>query len=350
MNHRKSPLGKTGLLVNPVGFGGIPIQRLSPEESDAVVGKALEAGINFFDTSRIYTDSEEKLGRVFPRFPRDHFYIASKTFSRTAQQALDDLETGLRLMKTDYIDLYQLHNISSEDDLNKVLAPGGVLEILSGAQKQGKIRFIGITGHKPPLLLKALHAFPFATVQVPFNYIEQICLEELIPYARANGVGVIAMKPLAGGALKNISANFRFILLNGADVIIPGMDSALQVQENLAAIQELTPPTPEELEGLEQEKNTLGETFCRRCEYCMPCPQGLPISFLHVLRGYYYRYRLEKWTVERIQALPKSYRDCNQCRACVQKCPYELDSPGIFSETWERIAREQGLNPLNPTN
>lgn len=333
-------LGKTGMQVNPVGFGGIPIQRLTPEESDRVVRKALDMGINFFDTSRIYTDSEEKLGRVFSQYPRDSFYIASKTFSRDSEQAVKDLETGLKLLKTDYIDLYQCHNIGNEADLEKVLAPGGVVETLQAAQKQGKIRHIGITGHKPPLILKALKAFPFSTVQVPMNYIEQAALDELVPYAGENNIGVIAMKPVAGGAFKNALINFRFILTHGVDVIIPGMDDEKQVEENLSILRNLTAPTPEEIGLLEQEKQELGESFCRRCEYCMPCPEGLPISFLHVLRAYYFRYRLKDWAMERINALPKSFKDCIECYECVKKCPYELDNPKIFKETWEQIRKE----------
>lgn len=334
------PLGKTGMQVNPVGFGGIPIQRLTPEESDRVVHKALEMGINFFDTSRIYTDSEEKLGRLFSQFPRDSYYIASKTFSRDGQQAEKDLETGLKLLKTDYIDLYQCHNIGSESDLEKILAPGGALEKLQAAQQQGKIRHIGITGHKPPLMLKALKAFPFSTVQVPMNYIEQAALEELVPYARENKIGVIAMKPVAGGAFKNVLINFRFILTHGVDVIIPGMDAEKQVVENLSILQNLTAPTTEEIALLEQEKQELGSSFCRRCEYCMPCPEGLPISFLHVLRAYYFRYGLKEWAMERINALPKAYKDCIECYECVKKCPYELDNPKIFKETWVQIMKE----------
>ncbi|MCP4219152.1 MAG: aldo/keto reductase [bacterium] len=336
-------LGKTGLKVNPVGFGGIPIQRLSAAESDAVVQKALDMGINFFDTSRIYTDSEEKLGRIFSRGWRDKIIIASKTFSRTAQQATEDLETGLKQLKTDYIDLYQLHNIGNDGDLEKVLGPGGALEALQKAKQEGKIRHIGITGHKPPMLLKALDAFDFETLQVPLNYIEQACLETLVPKAREKGMGIIAMKPVAGGAFKNVPLGLRFILTHGADVVIPGMDNPQQVVENLSILPPagrdtgIQAPDKNELALLEKEKEVLGDHFCRRCEYCMPCPQGLNISFLHSLSAYYFRYDLKDWAVGRINSLPKSFKDCNQCGQCVDKCPYDLDIPGIFKENREKI-------------
>lgn len=329
-------LGKTGLKINPMGFGGIPIQRLSVEESDRVVNEAIDKGINFFDTSRIYTDSEEKLGRVFSQYPRDRVVIASKTFSRDAENAAKDLETGLKLLKTDYFDIYQLHNIGNEFDLQKVLAKGGALEALIKAKEQGKIRHIGITGHKPPMLIKALNSYDFETVQVPFNYIEQGCLDELVPLAKEKGMGIIAMKPVAGGAFKNVPLVLRFILTHGADVVIPGMDAVEQVSENLTALEKLGEPlTKVELDILEGEKQVLGDEFCRRCEYCMPCPQGLPIAFLHVLRAYYLRYGLKEWALDRVNALEKSYKDCTGCSDCIDKCPYDLDTPGIFKETLE---------------
>jgi predicted aldo/keto reductase-like oxidoreductase len=335
------PLGKTGLKVNPIGFGGIPIQRLSPQESGKVIKKALDMGINFFDTSRIYTDSEEKLGRIFsqPQYKdkRETFIIATKTFSREGKPAAKDLETGLKLLKTGYIDLYQCHNIGNDEDLQKILAPGSVLDVLQKAREKGKIRNIGITGHKPTMLMKALKAFDFDTVQVPLNYIEQACLEELVPYAKERGIGVIAMKPVGGGAFKHVPLVLRFNLTHGADVVIPGMDSEHQVIENLSVLENLNPLTGEEMAVLQKEKEVLGENFCRRCEYCMPCPQGLPIPFLHVLRAYYFRYNLQDWALERMNNLPKSYKDCIECGECVKKCPYELDTPGIFKETWEEI-------------
>ncbi|MCU0287015.1 MAG: aldo/keto reductase [Acidobacteria bacterium] len=331
-------LGKTGLKVNPIGFGGIPIQRLTFEESDKLLKTALDMGINFFDSSRVYTDSEEKFGRVFSQYPRDKFIIASKTFSRDAENATADLETALKLLKTDYIDLYQCHNISGEDQIEKTFGPHGAIEALLKAQKEGKIRFIGITGHKPPILMQALRIFPFATVQVPLNYIEQACVPELLPYAKEKGLGIIAMKPVAGSAFKNVPLALRFSLAAGADVVIPGMDAVYQLAENLTALEKPGPLNTAELTILEEEKKGLEANFCRRCEYCMPCPQGLPISFLHVLRAYFLRYNLQTWALERIANLPKSYKDCIACGECIKKCPYELDSPRIFKETLAAVS------------
>jgi hypothetical protein len=333
-------LGATGLKVRRIGMGGIPIQRLELKQSDLVLEKALAAGINFFDTARIYTDSEKKLGRVLPRH-RGQVIIASKSFSREAAVILRDIDSSLEQLRTDYIDIYQCHNIASENDLTKALADDGAVAGLVRAREQGKIRHIGLSGHKPRIVKKALALFPFATIQVPCNFIETDALAELVPLARQRQVGVIAMKPIGGGNIREIHLNFRFIFSQGIDVAIPGMDSEKQVAENVAALGNLSPLTCEETARLQKEKDRLGNQFCRRCEYCMPCPQGLPIAFLHVLKNYYFLYDLQDWVWERIDSLAKTYKDCAACGECVKKCPYHLNMPEIFRVTWEKMLADK---------
>jgi predicted aldo/keto reductase-like oxidoreductase len=333
---REVQLGATGLKVMRMGMGGIPIQRLAVDQADRLLENAVGAGINFFDTARIYTDSESKFGRVLSRH-RGQVVIASKSFSRGAAAILQDIDSSLAHLKTDYIDIYQCHNIASEDDLAKALADDGALAGLVKAREQGKIRHIGLSGHKPGIVQKALFAFPFATIQIPCNFMETDALADLIPLAKKLQIGVIAMKPIGGGNIKEINLNFRFIFNQGIDVAIPGMDSEKQVAENVAALENLTPLAFEETARLQKEKDRLGDSFCRRCEYCMPCPQGLPISFLHVLKNYYFLYDLQDWVWERISSLAKTYKDCAACGECVKKCPYHLDMPEIFRTTWEKM-------------
>jgi len=335
-------LGKTGLNVHRIGFGGIPIQRLSMEEAERLIRYALDRGINFFDTARGYTDSERKLGQVLSR-KRSQVLIASKSFGRDGVSIRRDLETTLRELDTDYIDLYQFHNLASVPDLERVTAPGGALEELVKAREHGKIRLIGITGHKPWIVLKALRLFTFATIQIPFNFMETTALDELIPAARTAGVGIIAMKPIGGGNIQARSANFRFIFQKGIDIAIPGIDQIAQVDDNLSVLEKLRAPTVAEMKALEREKARLGNDFCRRCEYCQPCPQGLPVAFLHVLKNYFYLYDLKDWVLERLAALNKTYDDCTSCRSCVEKCPYHLDSPEVFRRTGEAIHQYQEL-------
>jgi hypothetical protein len=324
-----------------MGMGGIPIQRLEASASDRVLEKAVDAGIGFFDTARGYTDSESKLGRVLPRY-RQRVLIATKSFSRGAAEIMLDIETSLRLLRTDYIDIYQCHNVAGEADLEKILAADGALAGLALAQRQGKIRHIGISGHKPRIVAMALERFDFATIQVPANFMETEAMGDLIPGARQRGVGVIAMKPVGGGNIREVALNFRFIFNQGIDIAIPGMDSEAQVAENVAALADLSPLDAGETARLQLEKERLGDRFCRRCEYCMPCPQGLPISFLHVLRNYYFLYDLKDWARERLGALAKTYKDCTACGQCVPKCPYHLDMPAIFRETREKMQADQG--------
>lgn len=323
-----------------MGMGGIPIQRLSASDADRVLGKAVDAGINFFDTARGYTDSEAKFGRVLGR-RRPQVLIASKSFSRGADDILRDIETTLGNLRSDYVDLYQCHNVASEADLERVLAPDGAVAGMLRAREQGKVRYIGISGHKPRIVARALERFPFAAVQVPANFMETDAMAELIPAARRSGAGVIAMKPVGGGNIRETALNFRFIFAHGVDVAIPGMDSEEQVAANVAALDDLSPLNEGETARLQAEKDRLGERFCRRCEYCMPCPQGLPISFLHVLRNYYFVYDLKDWALERLAGLAKTYKDCAACGECVAKCPYRLDMPEIFRETWEKIQADR---------
>jgi len=329
-------LGRTGISTLPLGFGGIPIQRLSLAESDLLLQTALDAGISFFDSAQAYTDSEQKMGRILSA-QRKRVAIASKSLLRSGREIGLELQLSLAALKTDYLDIYQLHNVASAQDLQAVLAPDGALEELEKALQAGKIRFVGISGHKPALLREALRQYPFATVQVPVNFMETLALPELLPQAKEAGVGIIAMKPMAGGALQERALNLRFILAQGVEVAIPGVDAPAQIRENLACLQEIRPLDEFELARLEKEKEELGQTFCRRCEYCLPCPVGLPIAFLHVLRGYFFRYNLHDWVWERLRALPKSFPDCLECGECRNKCPYDLDTPAIFREAWQAI-------------
>jgi len=333
-------LGKTGFEINPIGFGGIPIQRLSFEDSDRLLEEAVKNGVNFYDSSRVYTDSEEKMGRILSKF-RDKVFIATKSYNREKQGILRDIEVSLKKFKTDYIDLYQLHNIGNYSQLNKALGKDGALEGLIQAKEEGYIKAIGITGHKPWIIKSALQQFEFDTIQIPCNIIEIKCFEDLVPFAKEQNTGIIAMKPVAGGALKNVVLNLRFILTNNIDVVIPGMDKVKQVKENLSVLENMKPLNEQEKNILNKEKEELGEEFCRRCEYCMPCPEGLNIPFLHLLGAYYFRYDLKEWAWERLNSLDKKYTDCTKCRECIEKCPYDLDMPYIFEKIHEKIMEDR---------
>jgi predicted aldo/keto reductase-like oxidoreductase len=334
MQRRK--LGTTEMNVSAVGFGGIPLQGVSFEEADRILRKAIALGINFFDSARAYTDSEEKMGRTLPSF-RDRIYLSSKALSRTAPKLSEEIDTSLRNLRTEMIDLYQLHSVGSLAELKTVLAPGGAYEALVQARTDGKIRWLGITGHSREVMLTAIETGRFDTVQFPFNPIEDEWEGAVIPAAKRAGMGTICMKPFAGGAIREHALALRFELTRGMDVAIPGMDAIEQVVENASVGERLAVPTEAELARLGAEKARWGETFCRRCAYCMPCPNGLNIPFLFLIDGYYTRYELKDWALQRLAALEKKYADCQACGECLKKCPYGLPIPDMMREAGKRV-------------
>jgi predicted aldo/keto reductase-like oxidoreductase len=332
----KRKLGATDMLVSVVGFGGIPIQGVPPEEADRILRRAVERGINFFDSARGYTDSEEKIGHALEGV-RDRIFLSTKSLSRKAPKLAAEIETSLRGLRTERIDLYQIHSVASLDDLERVLSPGGAYDVLVDARAAGKIRWLGITSHSREVMLKAIETGRFDTVQFPFNPIETEWEESVIPAARKAGVGTICMKPLAGGAITNRDLALRFELTRGMDVVIPGMDSVAQVEENAAAGEKVIPPDENELARLEAERARWGETFCRRCGYCMPCPNGLNIPFLFLIDGYYTRYELKDWALSRLAGLDKKFGDCEACGECLGKCPYKLAIPDMMTAAAKRV-------------
>jgi predicted aldo/keto reductase-like oxidoreductase len=314
-------LGRTGLRVSVIGFGGIPIQRVDEASAGAILERALDLGVNFIDTARGYTDSEQKIGKVL-RCRRKDCILASKAMARTSEAMTKEIETSLKDLQTDYLDLYQLHNVKDEVTLQQVMDPGGALEALDRARQAGKICFIGITGHKPSALVSAIATGIFDTVQFPFNFLEQEAAKALLPLAREQNTGTIAMKPLAGGAFRQAELSLRWIIQQ-TTMAIPGIDALSQVEKNVTA-GTAVPLSVKEEQLLAAEAGKLGERFCRRCEYCLPCPAGISIPTMFLFDGYLTRYGLADWARERYWALSQQIGACLDCGECEQKCPYQL--------------------------
>ncbi|MGI6604733.1 MAG: aldo/keto reductase [Firmicutes bacterium] len=327
----KRRLGRTGLKVSLIGMGGIPIQRVGREDAKAVVSAAIAAGINFFDSARGYTDSEEKFGLALG-LQRDDIYVATKSMARGRDEMARDIDASLHNFKRDYVDLYQLHNVRTKEELKRVLAPDGALAALRAAQLEGKVRHVGITGHIMEVLVEAVQTGEFETIQFPFNAAELEGAERLLPLAEKHDLGVIVMKPLAGGALRPAHLALRFLLDFPVSTIIPGMDSVAQIEENTALAEKFVPLTDEERNELQTEIARLGNRFCRRCEYCQPCPQGIAIPTIFTFDGYWSRYGLKEWAAERYWALNVQADACVECGECERRCPYNLPVRDLLKE------------------
>lgn len=315
-------LGKTGLKISRMGFGGIPIQKVDVAAVRTLMQAMKEKGVNYIDTARGYTVSEAYIGEALEGM-RDHFVLATKSMARTKEAMEKDIETSLANLRTDYIELYQVHNPSLAD-LEKVTAPGGALEALLQAKAAGKIGHIGVTAHMASVFEAALDMDWVETVMFPYNIVETQG-EELMRRAAEQNVGFIAMKPLAGGALEDASLAMRFIARNDdVSVVIPGMYCEKELEQNLNAMSNPAPLSEEELAGIDAVRRELGTQFCRRCNYCQPCAAGIGISGIFVLEGYLKRYGLGDWAKARYAAMGKKAGDCIGCGACEARCPYQL--------------------------
>ena len=315
-------LGKTGLCVSRVGFGGIPIQRIEKDEAPALIEALVENGINYIDTARGYTVSEEWIGAAIEG-RRGQFILATKSMARDRAGMAKDIETSLHNLRTDHIDLYQVHN-PSMDQLDAVLAPGGALEALMEAKAAGKIRHIGITAHAIAVFKRALELDWVETIMFPYNIVESQC-EELLPLCREKNIGFIAMKPLAGGAIEDGEAAMRYIAANELVTIsIPGMYSAEEVRANAAAGMNSAPLNEDELARVNKIRSELTGNFCRRCNYCAPCTVGISIPSVFLFAGYLERYGLEDWAKDRYSGLKVKASACIGCGKCEPRCPYGL--------------------------
>ncbi len=315
-------LGKTGLNISRLGFGGIPIQKIDPQGTKALLHKLMAAGVNYIDTARGYTVSEEYLGFALEGI-RERFVLATKSMARTKEAMAKDVDISLKNLRTDYIDLYQIHNPNSQD-LEQVMAPGGALEALQEAKAQGKIGHIGITLHSVDLFRQAVELPWVETIMFPYNIVETQG-EELIAKCKERNIGFICMKPLAGGAIDDAQTALRFVVSNpNVTVVIPGMAEEKEIAQNVAAAADVSPLTEAEQAKIAEIRKDLGTNFCRRCNYCAPCTAGINIPAIFLFEGYYSRYNLKDWAAERYAALPKTAVDCVGCGVCEARCPYQL--------------------------
>lgn len=329
-------LGKTGLKISRVGFGGIPIQRIDAEKAKPLIDALIKCGINYIDTARGYTVSEEYIGGAIDG-RRDKFVLATKSMARTREAMEADIETSLRNLRTDYIDLYQVHNPSMEQ-LDQVIGEGGALEALMEAKAAGKIGHIGLTAHSTAVFERALELDWVETIMFPYNIVEQQGAELIHKCAEKN-IGFIDMKPLAGGAIEDATLALRYVCSNpDVTVVIPGIAEVRELEQNLAACSNTAPLTEEELKAMDKVREQLGTDFCRRCNYCAPCTVGINIPSVFLFAGYLQRYDLADWAKERYSTLKVKASACIGCGKCEPRCPYHLP----IREKLKVCARDMG--------
>ena len=326
----KIRLGSTEIETEQNGFGALPIQRRSKEDAVALLRRAYEGGMTYFDTARAYSDSEEKLGEAFSKM-RDKVFIATKTAAAVPEDFWRDLETSLRTLRTDYIDVYQFHNPKT------CFLPGdgsGMYECMLEAKKQGKIRHIGFTNH----LLKNAHACVdsgvYETLQFPFSYLASDREIELVQKCREKQVGFVAMKGLAGGLITNSAAAYAYIAQFDHVLPIWGIQRECELLEFLRYFTEPPALTKELQEVIAHDRKELVGEFCRGCGYCMPCTAGIEINQCARMSLMLRRAPSSAWLNAHWQAEMKKIESCVDCGLCRSRCPYGLDTPALLRKNY----------------
>lgn len=332
-NMERVVLGKTGLKVNKNGFGALPIQRISKEDAVALLQKAFQNGINYFDTARAYSDSEEKIGAALHEV-RDQIIISTKTAAQNGEDLRKDLEMSLEKLQTDYIDLYQFHNPAF---CPKPGDGSGLYEAALEAKEQGKIRHIGITNHRIAVAKEAVLSGLYETLQFPFSYLASEEEVELVELCRQKEVGFIAMKGLAGGLIHNSASAYAFMCQPQFAHVEPiwGIQREWELDEFLS-YQEQAPELNEALLAeIQKDKDQLAGEFCRGCGYCMPCPAGIEINNCARMSLMLRRAPQEAWLSEEWQEKMKKIENCLHCGSCMKKCPYGLNTPELLKRNYE---------------
>lgn len=323
-------LGKTNLKVNKNGFGALPIQRVTEKEAVYLLHKAFDNGINFYDTARFYTDSEEKLGAAFAD-RRNKVILASKTAATNMEDFWKDLHTTLRNLKTDYLDLYQFHN---PDYCPRPGDKQGLYDAMKVAKRQGKIRFIGISNHRQSVAMEAIERDCYDTLQYPFSYLSSEEDQKIVEASRKHNMGFICMKAMAGGLITDSALAYAF--LDQFDHALPiwGIQRDSELDEFISYQEHAPELSSSSWRKIEAERKEFGVDFCRGCGYCMPCPAGIKINdcarmSLLLRRAPLSVYLTEEW-VEEMKKIEK----CKHCNTCSSKCPYSLNTPELLEKNY----------------
>ncbi len=335
-------LGRTGLKVNKNGFGALPIQRIDFQSARRLLRRAYANGFNFFDTSRIYTDSEEKIGYAL-NDQRHMLLIATKTKASNREEFFRDLEESLTMLRTDYVDLYQFHNVSF------CPRPGdgtGLYEAMLEAKQQGKIRFIGITTHRLAVAQEIIRSGLYDTLQYPFSYLADDREIQLVRDCKRANMGFIAMKALAGGLVSSPAAAYAFMMAFDHAVPIWGIQRESEL-EQFISFSDLQPRLSGDiLKIIQRDKEQIQGNFCRGCGYCLPCPAGIEIPNAARMSLLLRRAPVQEYLSPAWQEKMKLITQCIGCRHCADHCPYQLDTPSLLKENYRDYLAFLEQSPL----
>jgi predicted aldo/keto reductase-like oxidoreductase len=322
------------MMVSQLGFGGIPIQRDSEAEAIAVVRRCLDLGINFLDTANGYTNSEERIGKAIAG-RREGLFLATKSLARTPEEMAAHLKLSLERLGVEYIDLYQLHNVSDAHALQTVLDPRGPTAVLEDAKKAGVVKHIGITCHQMDIAKEAVKSDRFETIMFPFNFISHEPAQELLPLAQEHDVGFIAMKPMGGGMFEDATIAFKYLLQFPDAVPIVGIEKVHEIEEIVPVMDGPCEMTAAEKAEMERTKQELGVRFCRRCDYCQPCQQEIQISVAMAYPSLAKRMPPERVFGGKFAEALERIPECSQCGECEERCPYSLPIRDIIAEHYD---------------
>lgn len=327
----KVRLGRTNLVVTRLGFGGIPIQRLDEEEAVSVVRAVIEMGVDLLDTSRAYTNSERRIGLALRQADRP-VILSSKSLTRTNQIYGDVLES-LRQLGVKKIQMYHLHNVSSAEDYDKVMAPGGAYEGLKRAQAEGLIDHIGMTGHNLALLEKVIRDGQVDVIMACYSFLEPAAAEKVFPLAMARDVGILTMKAFSGGVIEEAGPALRFVFSQPGIAPVLGCEVLEKAQENWRIFKEGRSLTEEDQERIQAIRKEMERQFCRRCDYCQPCAEGVNIQFAVGLKAILKRNGSRAaYESDWLKEVIEKARRCSECGTCLSRCPYQLPIPDLIKE------------------
>ncbi|UCG03776.1 MAG: aldo/keto reductase [Candidatus Heimdallarchaeota archaeon] len=327
-------LGKTNLSVSRIGIGGIPIQRPPEETAIKVLQRCFDLGISYIDTSIAYGTSEERIGKAIPDY-RDDIVIATKTGWRDKEMANECLEKSLTNLQTDYIDIWQFHNVSTPTAFKQIFKTGGAMEAAQQALEEGKINHIGISTHSLEIARTAITSGEFSIVLFPFNFIRNEPADELISLAQKHDVGFVAMKPFAGGSIKNANIAIKYLLQYDSVLPVAGIEKISEIEEIVEIVKGSWTLTPRDQEVMKTTHSQLDKTLCRQCGECQPCPQGVHVQMLMITKGMWRLWPREEFLNRWMPPSVKSWSKCDHCEECEDKCPYHLPVRQIISENIE---------------